>query len=645
MPVRIMYSLTRVLFRSFVLVACFVIGGCSEQSVNQKGHIQSLIDYLDTKPYQGLDERMRIVDSAFRGLPKPAIVDQLVFYDFAGGYYYAKKMFENAVLCADSIIAIAEKNLGQPNMGIWYAKGFTGKGDSYMRLKRYNQSFDCYNRARNIRQQYVADTCWNMEFTGRQGNLLFVQKNYRKAAAYFIRATVDDTICQKDPFVSFVYQQGNLDNAGIAYAKIQQLDSAEWYYNAALNYIARNEIRFPDKKGFIKEARAVINGNLAFVYAAKKEYSNAEALYLNSIETTGGEENTYTQSLQIELVSMYTSQKEYQKASAMLKVLEGSVRRIPDEDILLKYYTARKDYHLALNDKNTAADFMHLYVSLRDSIQRRDENFSTTDVVLGLENMLQKSVNENLIKSNKLTSSYLALSIVVLVSVIILSFVLWRYTRAKARLGRALAVTHERQRISKELHDDLGTGLTSLQLLVRKLKNDDKDSSRNYDTYKSITQIANELTDQMGEIVWVNSNTDDSVSGLLARLRLYIADYIEMTGLPLGFAFSNSCTDNYRINNIQYRNLFLVVKETFHNTIKHAQAGKYAVDCSCSQGKLTISIRDDGKGFKEGDQGPGNGMANMRSRIAVIGGEISIRSDMGTHILISVPLDAMLPKA
>jgi signal transduction histidine kinase len=154
--------------------------------------------------------------------------------------------------------------------------------------------------------------------------------------------------------------------------------------------------------------------------------------------------------------------------------------------------------------------------------------------------------------------------------------------QADKALNNELALKSERERISKELHDDLGSGLTSLQIMVRRIMNKQPGNTQN-ETLHSIASVSEELIDQMSEVVWVLNNANDTVNGLLAHLRIYMADYIEKTGFDLSLEFNYTCKVNYAINNVLRRNLLLIIKEVFHNVIKHADASRFSLAASCEE--------------------------------------------------------------
>jgi signal transduction histidine kinase len=86
------------------------------------------------------------------------------------------------------------------------------------------------------------------------------------------------------------------------------------------------------------------------------------------------------------------------------------------------------------------------------------------------------------------------------------------------------------------------------------------------------------------------------------------------------------------------RNIFLTVKESLHNIVKHARAKNVEITVGVSK-NLDITIRDDGKGFeKDNDSEEGNGLRNMQKRIESIGGEINFQNESGVTVNLRVPI-------
>ena len=85
------------------------------------------------------------------------------------------------------------------------------------------------------------------------------------------------------------------------------------------------------------------------------------------------------------------------------------------------------------------------------------------------------------------------------------------------------------------------------------------------------------------------------------------------------------------------RNVFLTVKESLHNIIKHAQASQVHINISINK-NLVININDNGIGFTATAKSDGNGLKNMKKRVESVGGQLAITGLNGTAVKIDIPL-------
>lgn len=233
--------------------------------------------------------------------------------------------------------------------------------------------------------------------------------------------------------------------------------------------------------------------------------------------------------------------------------------------------------------------------------------------------------------------------IIVLAAAGIIYLSAWYYIRQKVNaktqaLERQQALYLERLRISKDVHDDLGSGLSKITLMAELAAKQKNGNSKLNDTIDDISQISRDLVGNMRDLVWVLNPENTTLDGLAARMREYCSDYFE--GLPqyLQLDFQPD-TPSIRISREAQRNIFLTAKEALNNCIKHSGGNSIKVGFSVCNNLLLISVADDGHGFDATSRASGNGLKNMKHRIEAIGGEFGICSGQtGTAIQITVPL-------
>jgi len=232
----------------------------------------------------------------------------------------------------------------------------------------------------------------------------------------------------------------------------------------------------------------------------------------------------------------------------------------------------------------------------------------------------------------------------VLVLTAIIMLAIRSYIRRRLEVQRTLlekkqAIEKERTRIATDMHDDLGAGLSRIKFLSETIGIKKQQQLPIEEEITSIREYSHEMIDKMGEIVWALNEKNDSLSDLLAYTRSYAVQYL----LQAGIRCTVDTPENFPILFVSgefRRNIFLTIKETLHNIVKHAQAGCVRISMDTGR-ELTIIIQDDGIGFDRGQIRPfSNGLANMQQRITDIGGHLLIqsRSEEGTLIKIIAPL-------
>lgn len=203
---------------------------------------------------------------------------------------------------------------------------------------------------------------------------------------------------------------------------------------------------------------------------------------------------------------------------------------------------------------------------------------------------------------------------------------------------KLLAIERERNRISEDLHDDLGAGLSSIAMMTGVMKDliTDNDSK---ETAEEVAIEANELVGRMREIIWSMNSKNDTIENLISYIHEYCNRYLTKNKIELIFDLQGDIPQQDILGD-KRENIFLVVKETLHNAIKYAETTKISIHINVSQNLIRIIIFDHGKGFDMNNiKRFGNGLENMKQRIEKIAGTCLIESapGSGTTTTIVVP--------
>ena len=146
----------------------------------------------------------------------------------------------------------------------------------------------------------------------------------------------------------------------------------------------------------------------------------------------------------------------------------------------------------------------------------------------------------------------------------------------------------------------------------------------------------------MSELIWVMKQENNTLEDLVTYIKSYAVEYLENNNIDISIAIPDSF-DGLMINGSARRNLFLSVKESLHNIVKHAQASQVKIEISMEE-YLEICICDNGIGMNNHTTQKtvgGNGLRNMRSRVESMGSTMEITTDNGTKIRFKIPLTAI----
>ena len=227
-----------------------------------------------------------------------------------------------------------------------------------------------------------------------------------------------------------------------------------------------------------------------------------------------------------------------------------------------------------------------------------------------------------------------AIALVILVAFRI--YLLGRLRKQREAFQQEQAVLQERVRIASDMHDDLGAGLSALKLRSEMALRVEKDPLKR-EQLGSLANTAGDLIGSMRQIIWTMNADQTSVEDLVVYTSNYARTYCDQNALAITVETQGPWPDA-RLSSEQRRNMFLVVKEALHNTVKHAQATTVRLEMRWSDG-LKVELSDDGIGLPKGSENAvGNGLRNMRKRITSLGGTLFMNGEQGASIRFHVPI-------
>jgi len=235
-------------------------------------------------------------------------------------------------------------------------------------------------------------------------------------------------------------------------------------------------------------------------------------------------------------------------------------------------------------------------------------------------------------------SALVAIAIGLMTALLVKIYVRIKLEKQRHMLEKQQAIEKERTRIASDMHDDLGAGLSSIRFLSEKVKqNPSVDLAKN--EISKIANISGELVENMNEIIWAMNEKNDTLEDLLFYTRSYAKEYCEENQLHCLTEFPEDIPTIF-VSGEARRNIFLTIKESLHNIVKHSAATEVELKVSVEQ-QLTVMIKDNGQGFNLAHvekPSSGNGLKNMKRRIESIGGEFNVLNGKGVTVFLKVPL-------
>lgn len=205
----------------------------------------------------------------------------------------------------------------------------------------------------------------------------------------------------------------------------------------------------------------------------------------------------------------------------------------------------------------------------------------------------------------------------------------------KTEFERKLAIETERERISSDMHDEIGASLSALKLYTGAALKSGNATGGIPQIYKMVS----DLSDKTREVIWSLNKIHDNVESLICFIESTANRLFEHSDIKLGVTVPDQVLV-YDVNSDKRHNIYLVVKEALHNILKHSGASEAWLSICVIKGCLSIKIQDNGVGIALSRNSiNGQGLANMKKRARELGGSITIKSTEGTNIILNIPLE------
>jgi signal transduction histidine kinase/ligand-binding sensor domain-containing protein len=212
---------------------------------------------------------------------------------------------------------------------------------------------------------------------------------------------------------------------------------------------------------------------------------------------------------------------------------------------------------------------------------------------------------------------------------LVLLFLAIVYIIYRLRLNRILAVVKIRNQLARDLHDDMGSTLSTINILSSMAKTKiGVDPAKSSEYISKISENSQRMMDAMDDIVWSIKPQNDTMERLIARMREFATEVLESKDILLNIEIGEKVLD-MKLEMDARRDLFLIFKEGINNAAKYSKATRLYVSFTLDKNVFNLKIKDYGIGFDSESLERGNGLENMEKRARNLKGTLTIHSSPG----------------
>jgi len=281
--------------------------------------------------------------------------------------------------------------------------------------------------------------------------------------------------------------------------------------------------------------------------------------------------------------------------------------------------------------------------ALNDSLSLTEQNKKTAELQTKYETekkdkeiaLLKKDQQLNLLTLQKQETFRYGAIILLLLLALIAFLIINRY-RVVNRARHQIEIEKLRNKIARDLHDDMGSALSSINIISKVVLENPGEKENMQEHFKTIQENSGYMLESMSDIVWTINPANDTFEKVLFKMKEFAADILEPLNIQYEFIQTGDLAD-IKLNINNRRDLYLIFKEALNNAAKYSRCTKVTVSIRHHNNELVLQVSDDGSGFDTGIVAAGNGLNNMKQRAMEMNGYVTITSAKGegTSVLLT----------
>ncbi len=543
------------------------------------------------------------------------------YLNLAAAYISLGKL-DSALQFQDTAITVSHK-VGEPNR---LALAYLNRADIYMQLRLFEEALrDCDTSL------HYADIANSDDRRGRVyqtfGSIHYHQEQYDKAIPYYEKA------------YQLYMQAGNKQMSSIA------LNNAGNAYKHTGNH-AEAMKRFQQLITQADSTRDQVNmsmyyGNISDLYLEMNQLLLAEKYGADALryarQTGIGRPLVHAN---MSMASIRLRRNDLASAITFARTAWDGSKRL--EDLALQQSSASllAEIYAKQQDHRNAYEFLEIAGRLKDTLNKQQftqdiAGMQTRFEVEEKDKEIQLLAKDRALKDQQLRAQQgLLIGSIILIALGIASVVLLinRY-----RLRRRMEELELRNRIAADLHDEVGSSLSSIHLLSQMANTPATQDAVRTSIISKMSINAQETMEKMSDIVWMIKPEENDQASLESRMRKFLFDIAESKSIECNFTAHD--LERLKLSMVERRQVYLLFKEAVNNAVKYSGSKTIDVLFGQEQGMVKLIVADKGAGFDVSRKSSGNGLRNMQKRAEELGGKFicDTKSGEGTTIALTFP--------
>ncbi len=521
--------------------------------------------------------------------------------------------YDSALIYIDSAMPFAHKVGNIKRLALVYLN----RADYCANLQMFNVALKDCDTAINY-----AENVGNKDGLGRIysiiGGIYTSQNQYQQALASF------------DKSIEYFTETNNMQMLAMQYSDKADLYGQNNQPDKAIPLLKR-AIQIGDSLNDIENLSAYASG-LAQVYLVNNEFEQAEITAHKALDYVMQAGNRKQEAVIYGVFSQINKERENHTEAIAYELKAYNILKA-ERDLLREKESAANlaDEYFKVGNTEEAYKYLKVSRDLNDSLIKMQFNNETARLLTTLQVSQKDKEIQLLHKNRELQEQKLSKQRAMIIAIVIIALLaligIWLLMN-RNKLRQRVKEIEIRNKIASDLHDDVGSTLSSVRMYSDMVKNQPNQTETSTQLLNKISSNSKEMIESMSDIVWMIKPGNDEFINIENRM-LNFANELCVPA-EINFEFNkNTSADDIKISMEQRRDLYLIFKEALNNAVKYSGCHSINAEIILKNHQLQMRISDDGNGFDVNTIKKGNGLSNMKKRTAAHGGTFTITSSAG----------------